>query len=69
MEGELILKYTRTQIGGGFFSESSDGIQGNAKGWEQWAQQDGSPLGEGYIGIQAHDPMEFRNIELLDISR
>lgn len=69
IEGEHVLEYTQTQIGGGFVSEGFDWIKGNVKDWEQWSQKDGTPLANGYIGIQAHDPMEYRKMELLDLSR
>lgn len=65
IDGQMVLEYTRPQIGGGFVSEGFDWIKGNVKDWESWAAKDGTPLGSGYVGIQAHDPMEFRNIELL----
>lgn len=69
INGQMVLEYTRPQIGGGFVSEDFDWIKGNVKNWESWAAKDGTPLGSGYIGIQSHDPMEFRNIELLVLSR
>jgi hypothetical protein len=67
IEGVPVLEYTHPQIGGGFVSPSFDWIKGNVKDWEEWAANDGTPLKEGFLAIQAHDPIEFRAMELLDL--
>ncbi len=65
INGKMVLEYTNPQIGGGFVSEGFNWEKGNVKDWELWARKEGTPLAAGYIGIQAHDPIEFRNVELL----
>lgn len=68
INGKKVLEYTRPKIGGGFVNESFDWKKGNVENYEQWVRKDGAPLEKGYIGIQAHDSMEYRNIELLELA-
>jgi len=68
INGDTVLQYEKPQIGGGFVSESFDWAKGNVKNAEQWIQKEGLLLNTGFIGIQAHDPMEFKHLELLNLS-
>ena len=57
MEGQVVLEYTRPQIGGG-----------NAAPVDPKVKVDGTPLTGGYISIQAETaPIDFRKIELLNL--
>ncbi len=67
IEGEMVLEYRNPQIGGGFVSENFNWEKGNVKDAEEWIRKEGTRLGAGYIGIQAHDPMEIRKIELMEL--
>jgi hypothetical protein len=70
IEGDTVLTYERMQIGGGFVNE---GLTWKSGGFSEadaqaWASKDGTPLGEGYIALQAEShPIDFRNIELLNL--
>jgi hypothetical protein len=56
--GEVVLQYERPMIGGGV-----------ATGFDPAIKKDGTLLEEGYIGLQAESqPVEFRNIRLLNLS-
>jgi hypothetical protein len=55
---ETVLEYERPMIGGGV-----------ATGFDPAVKKDGTVLEAGYIGLQAESqPVEFRNIRLLDLS-
>jgi hypothetical protein len=57
VEGQVVLEYTRPQIGGG-----------NVAPVDPKVKVDGTPLTRGYISIQAETaPIDFRKIELLDL--
>jgi hypothetical protein len=57
MEGEVVLEFTNPTIGGG-----------NVDGYLPEAFQEGAPLKEGYISIQAETaPIDFKRIELLNL--
>lgn len=68
INGELVLEYTRLQIGGGFVSEEFNWEAGNVPDSEEWIKRDGDPLKSGYIAVQAHDPIELRKMEISDLS-
>ncbi|MPZ16951.1 MAG: DUF1080 domain-containing protein [Luteitalea sp.] len=56
--GEAVLSYEKPTIGGGV-----------ANGYDPAVKKDGTALGDGYIGLQAESqPVEFRNIRLLNLS-
>lgn len=56
VNGDLVMEYKNPQIGGG-------GIP------ENYPMPEGSPVSEGYFSLQAEShPVEFKNIELLDLS-
>jgi len=57
LEGEVVLEYTKPQIGGGGASPSDPAVK-----------QDGKLLTEGYISFQGEShPTEFRKIALVDL--
>jgi hypothetical protein len=59
VNGVTVLSYEKPQIGGGAVS-----------GFDPAVKQDGRLLEEGYICLQAEShPVEFRKVELLDLSR
>jgi len=68
IDGDTVLQYEKPRIGGGFVSEEFDWIKGNVKNSEEWIEKEGTLLSMGFIGIQAHDPMEFKKVELLNLS-
>jgi Domain of Unknown Function (DUF1080) len=56
--GQVVLEYEHPTIGGGV-----------ANGFDPAIKKDGTVLSEGYIGLQAESqPVEFRNIRLLNLS-
>lgn len=58
VDGALVLEYQRPTIGGGV-----------ANGFDPAVKVDGRLLTSGYIGLQAESqPVEFRNIRLLDLT-
>lgn len=57
MEGEVVLEFNKPTIGGGAIS-----------GYTESAYQEGKPVMEGYISIQAETaPIDFKKIELLNL--
>ncbi|PYR77113.1 MAG: DUF1080 domain-containing protein [Acidobacteria bacterium] len=59
VEGRVVLEYDSPRIGGG-----------NVANFDPKIKIDGTPLGEGYIAIQAEShPTEFRKIDLVNLSR
>lgn len=57
MEGEVVMEFNKPTIGGG-----------NISGYKESAYQEGIPLREGYISIQAEThPIDFESIELLNL--
>jgi hypothetical protein len=55
---DVVLEFQKPSIGGGV-----------ANGWDPAVKKDGTVLTEGYIGLQAESqPVEFRNIRLLDLT-
>ncbi len=58
IDGQTVLQYEKPMIGGGV-----------ANGFDPAIKKDGTVLEAGYIGLQAESqPVEFRNIRLLDLS-
>jgi hypothetical protein len=58
IDGQTVLEYGNLQIGGG-----------NVIHFDPALKQEGTPLGEGYIALQAEShPTEFRKIEVLNLS-
>lgn len=71
VENDTVLKYTRPEIDSSFLSKDYNG-----KDWDNfgvtnkeiWLNKAGKPIGEGYIALQAEShPIDFKNIELLDL--
>ena len=71
IENDTVLKYTRPEIDSSFLSKDYKG-----KDWDNfgvtnkeiWLDKAGKPIGEGYIALQAEShPIDFKNIELLDL--
>jgi len=57
MEGQVVMEFNKPTIGGGAIS-----------GYTESAYQEGTPLTEGYISIQAEThPIDFKSIELLNL--
>ena len=57
VEGEMVLEYTKPQIGGGAVEPVDPAVK-----------IDGTPMTGGYISIQAETaPADFRKIELLNL--
>jgi hypothetical protein len=58
IDGKTVLEYGNIQIGGG-----------SVINFDPAVKKDGTPLGEGYISLQAEShPTEFRKVELLNLS-
>jgi 3-keto-disaccharide hydrolase len=58
IDGRAVLQYEKPMIGGGV-----------ANGFDPAIKKDGTVLESGYIGLQAESqPVEFRNVRLLDLS-
>ncbi len=58
IDGQTVLQYEKPMIGGGV-----------ATGFDPAIKKDGTILEDGYIGLQAESqPVEFRNIRLLNLS-
>ena len=71
VENDTVLKYTRPEIDSSFLSKDYNG-----KDWDNfgvtnkeiWLDKAGKPIREGYIALQAEShPIDFKNIELLDL--
>tara|TARA_R110000765_G_scaffold68446_1_gene132276 strand:+ start:142 stop:1038 length:897 start_codon:yes stop_codon:yes gene_type:complete len=57
MDGEVVLEFKSPTIGGG-----------NISGYNESAYEEGKPLKEGYISIQAEShPIDFKSIEVLNL--
>lgn len=59
VNGEEVLRYSKPQIGGGVVN-----------GYDSEIKVDGTPLTDGYIGLQAEGQgVEFRNIKLKELEK
>ncbi|MFC3562551.1 3-keto-disaccharide hydrolase [Pedobacter jamesrossensis] len=57
IEGEVVLEYTKPQIGGG-----------NVSNYDPKIKVDGKPLKSGYISLQSEShPIEFKSVKLFDL--
>lgn len=70
IEGDTVLTYQRLEVGGGFVSGQYDfksaGI--DEAGVAYWTKRQNTPLGSGYIALQAEShPIDFRRVELLNL--
>jgi hypothetical protein len=58
VNSQTVLEYGNLRIGGG-----------NVSNFDPAVKKDGTPLGEGYIALQAEShPTEFRKVEILNLS-
>lgn len=71
IEGDTVLTYTNTRVGGGFTSPANNSFETahftpeDAAAWRKLAN---TPLKEGYIALQSEShAIDFRNIELLPL--
>jgi len=71
VENDTVLKYARPEIDSSFLSKDYKGIDWDNFGVTNkkiWLDKAGKPIGEGYIALQAEShPIDFKNIELLDL--
>jgi hypothetical protein len=71
VQNDTVLKYTRPEIDSSFLSKDYKGIDWDNFGVTNkkiWLDKAGKPIGEGYIALQAEShPIDFKNIELLDL--
>ncbi len=70
IEGDTVLTYQRPEVGGGFVSDTysfkTAGV--DELGVDYWAKRQNTPLGSGYIALQAEShPIDFRSVELLNL--
>lgn len=58
IEGEVVLEYTKPQVGGG-----------NVSNYDPKVKVDGKPLTSGYISLQSEShPIEFKTVKLFDLA-
>ena len=71
MEGDTVLSFTKPQIGGGFTN-----VNQTIKDWndfgitkaQEWIDQSGTLLSDGYIALQAEShAIHFKEVELLNL--
>jgi outer membrane receptor protein involved in Fe transport len=68
VEGDTVLTYEKTEIGGGFVGPGYSWTQSHITDSAYWLAKDKTPLKEGYIALQAEShPIDFRKIELLNL--
>jgi hypothetical protein len=69
INGDTVLTYTNTLIGGGFVDNSYTWAKANITDSVFWIKKAGTPLKEGYIALQAESqPVDFRKVELLNLA-
>ncbi|MBD2702271.1 DUF1080 domain-containing protein [Spirosoma sp. BT702] len=70
INGDTVLTYEKPQVGGGFVSRDHDWNAGHfsAEAANYWISKANTPLGEGYIALQAEShPIDFKQIEILEL--
>ncbi|KAA6441402.1 DUF1080 domain-containing protein [Dyadobacter flavalbus] len=68
IEGDTVLTFTKPKIGGGYVGKTHTFKDGKVSHEDEWIKKDGTPLGSGYIALQAEShPIDFRNIEVLEL--
>jgi hypothetical protein len=68
INGDTVLTYTKPMIGEGFVSNTHTWATANILDSMLWINKANTPLGEGYIALQAESqPVDFKNIELLNL--
>ncbi|QJW89517.1 DUF1080 domain-containing protein [Spirosoma taeanense] len=68
IEGDTVLTYQKTQVGGGFVSKEYDWKSAHIDNGDYWMSRQNTPLREGYIALQAEShPIDFRSVEVLNL--
>lgn len=70
VNGDTVLTFERPQVGGGFVGAGNDWKSGHFsdEAANYWISRANTPLGEGYIALQAEShPIDFKNVEVLDL--
>lgn len=68
VEGDTVLTFTKTEVGGGFVSPTYDFKSAHIDNGDYWMKLQNTPLREGYIALQAEShPIDFRRIEVLNL--
>lgn len=68
IEKDTVLVFTNPRIGGGYVGSNHTFKDGKVGSEAEWIKKEGTPLGSGYIALQAEShPIDFRNIELLNL--
>ncbi|GAB3337475.1 hypothetical protein GCM10027299_48620 [Larkinella ripae] len=68
IEGDTVLTYEKTKIGGGYISPQNSFASGHVGNADYWMKLDNTPLKEGYIALQSEShAIDFRNVELLNL--
>ncbi|RRB06689.1 3-keto-disaccharide hydrolase [Larkinella rosea] len=68
IEGDTVLTYEKTKVGGGYISKQNDFASGHVGNPDYWLKRDNTPLKEGYIALQSEShAIDFKNIELLNL--
>ncbi|CAN5719657.1 hypothetical protein BH10BAC3_BH10BAC3_19530 [soil metagenome] len=63
VEGDTVISYEKPIIGAGMVNKEL-----HVDNPAYWIEQEGKPLGEGYIAIQAKSqPIDFKNIQILNL--
>lgn len=67
---DTVLTYEKPEVGGGFVSQDHDWNAGHfsKEAAEYWIKRANTPLGEGYIALQAEShPIDFKSVEVLNL--
>ncbi|MBA4850576.1 DUF1080 domain-containing protein [Emticicia sp. BO119] len=70
IDNQVVFAFEKPQIGGGFVSKDYGFKEAHIddEAAQEWLKKDSTPLGEGYIALQAEShPIEFSKIELLNL--
>jgi hypothetical protein len=70
IENKVVFAFEKPQVGGGFVSKDYSFKEAHIDdaAAQEWIKKDNTPLGEGYIALQAEShPIEFKDIELLNL--
>jgi hypothetical protein len=68
VEGDTVLTYTKTEVGGGFIGGKNDWKSGHVDNADYWESRQNTALKKGYIALQAEShPIDFRKIEILNL--
>lgn len=70
IDNQVVFAFEKPQVGGGFVSKDYGFKEAHIDdaAAKEWIKKDGTPLGEGYIALQAEShPIEFKKVELLNL--